>query len=291
MPTLALVLAGVLWGLFWVPMRAVEDSGLTGGSATLVMYAASVLLFLPLVWARRRALRSGGLQLLVTGLITGTAFCLYASSLLLTDVVRAILLFYMTPVWSTLLGWWLLRERIIASRCVAIALGLAGLVVILGLEQGYPAPRNAGDWMGLASGIFWAYGSVRLLRAQQIAAFEQTFVFFVGGLVASAVLALFWFQGAAIRASSIDIEGLALALAVLIVVFAIPGSALMISAARLQSPGRVGILLMGEVVVGVISAAVLTDEPFGARESIGALLIVAAGVAEVLAPRSKREGP
>jgi drug/metabolite transporter (DMT)-like permease len=41
-------------------------------------------------------------------------------------------------------------------------------------------------------------------------------------------------------------------------------------------------LLMVEVLVGVASAAILTDEVFGLREFTGATLIIAAAVVEVL---------
>jgi drug/metabolite transporter (DMT)-like permease len=44
----------------------------------------------------------------------------------------------------------------------------------------------------------------------------------------------------------------------------------------------VGILLMIEAVVGAASAALLTDEPFGAREAIGGTLVIAAGVVDIL---------
>jgi drug/metabolite transporter (DMT)-like permease len=34
----------------------------------------------------------------------GTGYALYSDALLLTEVVTAILLFYLTPVWSTILA-------------------------------------------------------------------------------------------------------------------------------------------------------------------------------------------
>jgi len=52
--------------------------------------------------------------------------------------------------------------------------------------------------------------------------------------------------------------------------------------ATLLSPGRVGMLLMVEVIVGMASAAILTDEQFGLRELSGTVLIISAGVVEVL---------
>ena len=47
-------------------------------------------------------------------------------------------------------------------------------------------------------------------------------------------------------------------------------------------PGRLGILLQIEAVVGIGSAALLAGEPFGAREAIGAILVVSASLVEVI---------
>lgn len=42
-----------------------------------------------------------------------------------------------------------------------------------------------------------------------------------------------------------------------------------------------GILILSELVVGVISAAMLTEEAFGWTQAVGASLIVFAGIIEV----------
>jgi drug/metabolite transporter (DMT)-like permease len=68
----------------------------------------------------------------------------------------------------------------------------------------------------------------------------------------------------------------------LIAVLMLPITWLTIWPATMLSPGRVGMLLLAEVLVGVTSAALLLDEPFGVRELAGAALIVTAGVVEVM---------
>ena len=68
----------------------------------------------------------------------------------------------------------------------------------------------------------------------------------------------------------------------MIAVGMLPITYLTIWPATVLSPGRVGVLLMVEVLVGVGSAALLSDETFGLREMIGSLLIVSAGVVEVV---------
>ena len=279
LPSVVLALIGMSWGVFWLPMRLLDEIGLGGAWATLAVFATALVLLFPVIIARRRRLAAGGTSLLVTGMITGAAFALYATALVLTEVVYTILLFYLTPVWSTLLGRIMLGEKITRRRLLALILGIAGLFVILGFDRGLPLPRNIGDWMALLSGIGWAYGSLRLYRSENASAWESTSAFFAGGLLITLVGVLI-----PIDVTTPSSESLVAAtpwLFLLVAAYLVPSMLVLLWAASRLSPGRVGLLLMGEVVVGVISAALLTDEPFGGRELIGTILIVSAGVIEV----------
>ena len=279
LPSVVLALIGMSWGVFWLPMRLLDEIGLGGAWATLAVFATALVLLFPVIIARRRRLAAGGTSLLVTGMITGAAFALYATALVLTEVVYTILLFYLTPVWSTLLGRIMLGEKITRRRLLALILGIAGLFVILGFDRGLPLPRNIGDWMALLSGIGWAYGSLRLYRSETASAWESTSAFFAGGLLITLVGVLI-----PIDVTTPSSESLLAAtpwLFLLVAAYLVPSMLVLLWAASRLSPGRVGLLLMGEVVVGVISAALLTDEPFGGRELIGTILIVSAGVIEV----------
>lgn len=281
-PSVFIAVSGVLWGLFWIPFRALGELGLTGGWASLAFYLVSTLVLLPWAIIRRRQLADAGAGLLLTGAVAGAAFSLYATALLLTEVVRVLLLFYLTPVWGTLLGRALLGERITWYRGAALVLGLAGLLVILGFEDGFPMPRNAGDWMALLAGIAWAYGSLRIYMQPGVAAYETTFAFFAGGTLVTAVVA--WLPLAANEVvPALSVLAAAWPWLVLLVgVFGVPPVLMTLWGAARLTPGRVGILLMGEVAVGIVSAALWAGEPFGIRETLGATLIVGAAVVEVM---------
>lgn len=285
-PSLGIVVASIGWGLFWLPLRAIEAMGVTGSWATVAVFAPGALVLAPLaLWRVRRAQRVGG-TLLITGLFSGGAWVLYSDSLLFTEVVRALLLFYLTPLWSTLLARAFLGEPITPPRLVTIAMGLGGLVVILGFEGGFPLPRNAGDWLGLASGLVWACASVRLRGAPAVPVIDGVIAFFLGGAVLSAGAAVA--SGAPPQAWAI-VEALPFLTAVSIG-FIVPSMVLIIGGAQRLSPGRVGILLMTEAVVGTLSAALLSDEPFGLREIAGATLVIAAGAIDVLWVGRPRSG-
>ena len=144
-PELAIVLPGALWGLYWIPVRYLEARGVGVVWLTLGVFAAGVVFLVPVVLRRPGARAAFTPRMLVTGLLTGGGFVLYSVAIALTEVVTAILLFYLSPVWATVLGRFVLSERLTGARVAALGLGLGGLWVVLGGEGGAPLPRNLGD--------------------------------------------------------------------------------------------------------------------------------------------------
>ncbi len=277
---LACAYSGVVWGLFWIPLRVLDGSGITGAWATVLFYLVPAALFLPVAVWRWRAILAGGLGLQLTGLVTGTAVVLYADGLIYTEVIRAMLLYYMTPVWSTLLARLFLKEPITAVRWLAIALGFSGMLVIFGIDVGIPLPRNVGDWMALAGGFCWAIAAVRMRGDTKNTAIEFTALHFLLGVPVAVLIALLPLAGAHNAPGAATAAGVLPWLVPTLVVIVVPGSfAAMWGASRLN-PGIVGLLFMTEISVGTATAAIWAGEPFGAREIIGIVLITAAGLAE-----------
>ena len=96
----ALLIAAGMWGLFWIPQRALEAGGLTGGWATISQMVIPFAMLLPISLWRLYKGQSFGLEYPLIGLLFGGGIACYANSFLLTDVVRALILFYITPVLS-----------------------------------------------------------------------------------------------------------------------------------------------------------------------------------------------
>jgi len=283
LPAIAVSLCGAMWGGFWYPLRWFDAQGVGGAWVSLIFNAVAILTTLPLL-ARRGSWRGLGGQAM-TGLMLGSAFSLYTVSLVMTDVLHAILLFYLTPVWSTLAGWLLFRQRLSVSRIVAMSVGLAGMSLILGLETGVPLPRNAGDLIALGSGMLWAVGTMRSYARPAFGIALPVFAFSFGGLVSSAIIL---YIAASLSVPLANTGNFAQSLpwiVVLSLIMFVPPNFLVLWAAQRIDSGRVGILLMTEVLVGAITAALFSGEPFGAAELLGTALIVCAGLIEVLGRR------
>ena len=143
----AILSTTLLWGTMWIPMRQMEAAGLAGAPAPAFSSLACLLLLMPYGILKARRILEGGWPVAVAGFFTAVAIVCYAEGMVRGEVARVLLLFYLTPVWSTLLGRLLLDEPVTRLRIVTIALGLAGMLVIFSAEAGLPLPRSMADWM------------------------------------------------------------------------------------------------------------------------------------------------
>lgn len=288
--SLGLIVGGALWGLIWLPLRYLEALGLPGAWSGLVVYCGSALVVMVFMFSGRFRLSSPWASLMVCGTFMGAAFSLYATSLVMTEVVRAILLFYLTPIWGTLLGRFVLGETLSLSRLAALLMAIAGLLIVLGVGETVPIPRTAGDWFALLSGMLWAYGSLKAYQLGSTNTFEQIAAFVFGSLIVTAGMMIglpdLFAAGTTVSEAVVHLPwGLLISLYVLPMLF------LTVWPASLLTPGRVGLLLMSDVVIGVLSAAFFAGEPFSWREALGSALIIGAAAVEVLGNRRQPATP
>ena len=276
----ACLYAGAVWGLFWIPLRELEDAGFQGLWITVVYFLIPALCLIPVTIWRWKYVKRGGFQLQLTAIISGGALLLYSTSIVYTDVVRAILLFYLTPVWGIILGRIFLGDKISTPRIIAMILAIIGMLTIFGLGAKFPLPQNLGDWLGLCSGFMWAIAMVLINKNKNHSTIELTVGFFQWSLILSLFAAVLLSPN---NLPSFDkivpVIPLMLTFMVLLI---LPGTYASLWGPKYLNPGVVGLLFMTEIVVGAISVAILAGEPFGIREITGVLFIAGASVLEPL---------
>lgn len=271
---------GVLWGFYWLPVRALSEMGLTGAWGTLAITLAAAAMLAPVALLRWRQLARSSPVALVSFALGGAAFALYSVGFVYGRVAIIILLYFLTPVWSTLIGRYVMGWHTPRLRLVAIAIGLTGLAVMLSAKGELPLPRGTGEWMSLIAGILWAVATTGIRAKADLGPVEAAFVFASGAAVTVAALAPFLEVWPAGLSAERLMNASALALATGGIWWGLSVASLMWATARLE-PARVGILLMTEVLVGAASAALLAGEHLDRLELIGGLLVVCAGVLEV----------
>jgi drug/metabolite transporter (DMT)-like permease len=282
-PVVVVVVAASAWGLYWIPIRAFRDMGLPAAWAALMQFALPLVVLTPVALWRAGRGKSSGIGQFDTGLLLGGSFALYSDGLLLTQVAHVLILFYVTPLWSTLLEIAVMRLRLDRSRIFALGLGFGGLVVILAGKTFLPIPRNLGDAMALLAGIIWAIGTMRVRQGgPNTAIFQHLFSFFLYGGVVALLITLLPIEEIGPAPDLATLSSSLPWLLLTAVGFLIPVMAGLLWGSQKIDPGRLGILLQMEVVVGITSAAALSQEAFGTSEILGATLVVAAGLVDVV---------
>lgn len=275
---------GALWGLYWLPLRALNAIVKAGPWVTFVVLVPACIVLAPAAWRahkRQQTISKRGLASVALG---GASFALYSIALLYGQVAVVILLFYLTPVWSTLVARFVLGWPISGRRYAAIACGLVGIALVLYTAYGgLPIPHTIGDWLGLLSGLLWALASTGMYTHSRTGALATNFIFCAGAIVTALIMALA--LGGTITLPQLAPTAYVQATAWVLLIgglwWALALAALMWATQRLW-PGRVGILLMSEAVVGALSAALFAAEPFDTLMIAGTALVVGAGVLETV---------
>ncbi len=280
-PVALATFAAIVWGLWWIPIRYLETLGLHGAWAGLVMNLGAFLLALAWVLIRRIRLRLDARAIAGAALI-GLAVSSYSTALNYTDVVRAVLLFYLAPVWSKILDRTFLGMPWRWTSTVALVAALAGAYLVLGGRVRFDA-LNLGDFLSLVSGMAWAGGATLTFSGRTANTISLTVVTLLFAVVVSAPFALAFglpeFEGELEFAASAGFGAGA--------VYVLPIMAMTLWSARRLAPTTLTLLLTAEIVSGVASSSVLLDEPFGAMQLLGTALIVIAAMSEILSGFSK----
>jgi drug/metabolite transporter (DMT)-like permease len=284
--TLALLLASIAWGLWWLPLHWLAEKGLSGYGQGVVLYGCgAVILALPL-WQRRQKVNLKVPLLWVISLSTGAALALYNAALLSDEVVRITLLFYLNPIWSTILALVVLKEPIRLLRMASIAVGLLGAGVVLGSGGAIPIPHDLAEWMGLLAGMGTAVGSTYVRKAEltkgtvSIGGLEQTCTTFMIASIIGLVFTLVLPPISTASVASLSNWSLLPWAAGITVVWLLPQTWFYFWSAKQLDPGRVSLLMLFEVPAAAISAALVLHTPLGWSEVLGCGLVILAGATE-----------
>lgn len=290
----ALVFNAFVWGTAWWPMRALQAEGLHPLWTTALTFAVASL---AIAAVRPRALRQvlGTPALWVLVAAAGCTNAAFNWAIVIGDVVRVVLLFYLMPLWTVLLARVVLGEPMTRAATLRVVLGTAGAAIVLwpaaasstvqpgSILDALPLPRSLADLLGLVGGFSFAFNNVMLRREAGRPEEGRALAMFLGGaLVAGALAALLASSGAVPAPPAPAVPWLALAGA-LTIAFLAGNLCLQYGAARLPANGT-AVVMLTEVLFASLSAVALGAGALTLRIAVGGALIVAAAVLAALEP-------
>ena len=286
--SLIIVVSSCAWGLYWLPLRSIEQSGIVGSWSIVLVNACPLLILVPLIFFNLGKLKKYPKPIFFAGIMIGAAFTFYANGLVQTSVIRATLLFYLSPIWSTIIGIIWLNERLTIARVISIIVALIGLILLLyDFRNQETAMLNFGEFSSILSGLFWALGASILKKWSKLPIIPLTAIVYFSTTSLSILLAIIVYK-APIPSLALIGQNFSTAFIWSVIVL-LPSFCIIFRISQILFPGRVGILMMSEVAVAVISAKILLpEEQMVILQWIGASAILLAGVVEIIFGYSKK---
>ena len=293
----ALVFNALVWGTSWWPFRWLQAAGLHPLWATSIVF---VLASTAIVAARPRAVRqvltTPALWVLVVA--AGTTNAAFNWAVVIGDVVRVVLLFYLMPLWTVLLARVALHERFSTAATLRIALGLAGAAIVLwpdtaspdtalrSFAASLPLPRSLADWLGVVGGFSFACNNVMLRREAGRPEEGRALAMFAGGALVAGALAVTLAASGQAPWPWPPTSTWLLPMAGLTIVFLGGNLALQYGAARLPA-NRAAVVMLTEVVFASGSALAFGGGTLTPRLALGGGLICASALLAALAPAER----
>jgi len=281
-PVLMALAAAAVWGLWWMPIRGLEAHGLDGAKGGVAMSVGAAIACL-VINAFRRKRVSIHPRALAGAALAGLAVSSYSASLNHTDVVRAVLLFYLAPAWSKLIEWQFLNMPWRWTSTVALLAAFTGAFLIFDGDISISKIRW-GDLLALLSGITWAIGAALIFTTGKSDSVSLTLA--TSAFAALMGMGVVYFDGPSTM-SVVSVWPVAMGLGAG-VIYMLPVMLVTLWSAQRLAPATLSFLLTAEILTGVISGALFLSEPFGWMQVAGACLIVLGATAEVLPGLQRR---
>lgn len=278
LPSLAVILAGCLWGVINIFVKTLSAAGLSPLQIALGRLAAATVIFSVFLLLRSPgSFKIDGKDLWMfvgTGIVSVVLFNLcYFYTMIRGQASIAVVLLYTSPVFVMLLSAVLFKEAITPRKLTALILTFAGCVFVSGLITGKPAVTPLVFLSGIAAGLLYAlytiFGRYALAKYDTNTVTVYTFILaFLASLCIGDAPGLL----GAVKADP-SLIGWIIGLAVVSTV--LPYYLYTWGLQRMES-GKAALLVAVEPVVGAAVGMTVFREPHELLKLLGIALIIAA---------------
>lgn len=269
-PIISCLIAATLWGLLWYPLRILESMGISGLWASILIYISALVPILPGMYSRRHDLFQQPLTFILLGTSAGWANLGFILAVLEGNIVRVLLLFYLSPVWTVLLGRLLLKEKFSQQALLSILLAMSGAFIMLWMP-GMDIPFTAGpaDTLAISAGMAFSFMNVFIRKSGEKPLVLKMSVTCIG-VLAFCICGVLLLQPVL---PVLTIESTALAVGLGLIGMLTMTFTAQYGVTHLPVH-RSAVIFLFEIVAGAVSAALLTDEIMTMQELLGGILVI-----------------
>ncbi len=272
-PVISLLITATLWGISWYPLRIAESYGISGLWTSLIIYSAALSCGVLVFWRKLGEIRQQPLLLAAIALTNGWLNIAFILAIIDGHVVRVILLFYLSPLWSTLLGWLVLKEQLTRWSIATLTFAMIGALIMLwDPSLGFPWPQDLADLLAITSGMAFSVSNVLVRKLQQISVRIKTISAWMGVSIVAAI----WIIVADVTTPQVDIQVWVTTTVIGCTMIIIMTSTVLYGVTHMPVY-RSAVILLFELVAAAVSAQWLSDEIISGKEWVGGSMIMLAG--------------
>jgi len=272
-----LLFGACFWGVVWYPYRLMQEAGVSGVASSFYSYMIASVIACIIFAKHWRGLLAQPKSIIWLGVIAGWTNLAYVLAVIDGHVMRVILLFYLSPLWTLILAHFWLHERTNLKGVIVIFIALLGASIMLydpsGNSGWLPIPRSQSDWLALSSGIGFALANVITRKSSHLSIVAKSFAVWFG-VVAMALICMPFISDAFPSPRFFTANNwLIMALISLVLVM---GTLLVQYGVTQMTATSASVIFLFELVVAAIASYYLAGEVMALNEWIGGVLIVAA---------------
>ncbi len=279
LPVFVLTISSISWGLTWLPLKYFHGIGINGVSLVFLAYGIGALALLPVFIKQAPQWRNNRRTVILIAVLGGYSNLAFSYSMIYGDVVRAMVLFYLCPVWATLGGRFFLKENVDALRWLGVGLALFGAALIVGAFNLALFSFTFVDFVAVSAGFAFAMTNVTFRAYAQMPIASNVAAVFFGCTAMAGGLIIF---GVA-PPPTVEFEHLT-AIAAYGVFWILVASMASQWAVTQMEASRSAVIIVMELVAAAVSSAWIGGNALTMTEIFGGLLVVSATLLETTRP-------
>lgn len=272
-----LLFGALCWGIIWFPYRLLAEAGMSGAASSFYTYSIAIIIAGIYFAKHWRGVFELPLSIVFLAVVAGWTNLAYVLAVIDGEVMRVMLLFYLSPLWTLMLAHFWLKEKTSVKGYIAIAVSLIGAFTMLYNPQvsSLPLPKNTAEWLALSSGIGFSLTNVITRRSTHLSIRAKSFAVWVGVLVMS----LFYILLSHGVFPSPNVLTATHWFVIVLIAILLLAATLLVQYGVTKIPAtRASVIFLFELVVAAIASYYLAHETMALNEWVGGSLIVFAAI-------------
>jgi drug/metabolite transporter (DMT)-like permease len=270
-PILSLLFGAFVWGIIWYPYRLMAQAGVSGIYSSFYVFILTLAIALPYFFVTKKNISVLSKDFWILSLVAGYTNISYVLAVIDGEVVRVMLLFYLSPAWTIFLSHFMLNENTQKRHYLAAFISLFGAFVMLWQPNYFIHLDSRSDWLALSSGIGFAMTNVMTRKHQHMTINQKALAIWLGVIIVAIICMMLDNN----TMPSLDFFRPSDALIAVVIALCLFFSTLLVQfgVSKIKAVEASSFFLF-EIVVAAISSYLLVGETISVKEWLGGIMII-----------------